>query len=65
MESPASSVAASINFGDYEEDRWGCTNSNVWPHKGDGCRLTAEHGVDWSDGFHEYALEWEEDEFRW
>ncbi|CAN0406041.1 unnamed protein product, partial [Pylaiella littoralis] len=59
------SIGASINFGDYKEDRWGCTNSNAWPRKDDGCRLTAEDVVDWSDGFHVYTLEWEEEEFRW
>lgn len=58
-------VAASINFGNYEEDEWGCTSSNAWPRQDDGCRLVTEHGVGWSDHFHVYALEWEEDEFRW
>ncbi|CAM9679550.1 unnamed protein product [Ectocarpus fasciculatus] len=58
-------ITASLGFGDYEEDRWGCTNSSAWPDKGGGCSVPAEHGVDWSDGFHVYALEWEEGEFRW
>ncbi|CAN0018865.1 unnamed protein product [Ectocarpus sp. 4 AP-2014] len=58
-------ITASLGFGDYEEDRWGCTSSGSWPYKGGGCTLPAEHGVDWSDGFHVYALEWEEGEFRW
>ncbi|CBN75742.1 glycosyl hydrolase, family 16 [Ectocarpus siliculosus] len=58
-------ITASLGFGDYEEDRWGCTSSSSWPDKGGGCSLPAEHGVDWSDGFHVYALEWEEDEIRW
>lgn len=54
-----------MNFGDFEESKLGCTSSDVWPHEGDVCSLPADDGADWSDDFHVYTLEWEEEEFRW
>ncbi|CAN0423023.1 unnamed protein product, partial [Hapterophycus canaliculatus] len=38
---------------------------DAWPDVGGDCALPSEHAVDWSDTFHVYAVEWEEDEFRW
>eukprot|EP00903_Cladosiphon_okamuranus_P018675 g17189.t1 len=59
------SATASMNFGDLEKGELGCTSSDASPREGVVCSLPSEDGTDWSDDFHVYALEWEEEEFRW